>query len=108
MSVDGYMSVIENITNDTEFLRSQDDHLIIDMMFMTLVMTAVSLKHEGFKEEKEWRVIYLPDLYPSKLMQSDIETVGGVPQKVFKIPLKDNPPLFLFFETFVLCSLHLG
>ena len=56
-----------------------------------LLVAAVSLKHEGFKEEKEWRAIYLPDLYASKLMSRTIETINGVPQTVYQIPLEDNP-----------------
>jgi hypothetical protein len=48
-------------------------------------------KHPGFEEEKEWRLIYSPDLKLSDRIRIDIESVGGVPQLVGKVPLKDVP-----------------
>jgi hypothetical protein len=47
----------------------------------------VCLKHEGFREEREWRVIHSPKRVPSSLMESSTETIGGVPQLIYKIPL---------------------
>jgi hypothetical protein len=82
--------VINNVNINRDFLTSQDDQLIINVIFGMFLMTAVSLKHEGFKEEREWRIIYLPELSPSKLMLREIETINGIPQCVYKIPLEDN------------------
>lgn len=82
--------VIENVSNNIDFLRSVDAKRLIDTMFITLVMAAVSLKHEGFREEREWRALYLPDLAPSNLITRDIETINGVPQSIYKIPLENN------------------
>jgi hypothetical protein len=83
--------VINNIKNNTTFLLSQGIQNITSMAVAMLIVTAISLKHEGFKEEKEWRAIYLPTLNQSKLIALGIETINGVPQAVFKIPLEDNP-----------------
>lgn len=83
--------VIDNIKDNIRFLVTQISQVITNAIFSTLLMAAVSLKHEGFKEEKEWRVIYLPDLNPSKLISRKIETINGVPQTVYQIPLEDNP-----------------
>jgi hypothetical protein len=44
------------------------------------------LKHEGFKEEREWRLIYAPKRWPSPLIEPSTEVVGGIPQIVYKIP----------------------
>jgi hypothetical protein len=85
------VEVISNIKNNIDFLVSLGSDVITNNIFAMLVMAAVSFKHEGFKEEREWRVIYLPDLYPSKLILRSIETINGVPQNVYKIPLEDNP-----------------
>jgi hypothetical protein len=49
---------------------------------MMLLAGVTCLKHEGFREEREWRAIYCPRFYPSPLMGSDIEVIGGVPQLV--------------------------
>jgi hypothetical protein len=49
------------------------------------------LKHEGFREEKEWRVIYIPEMNPAAPMLKVTKIVNGVPQIVYKLPLKNNP-----------------
>jgi transcriptional regulator with XRE-family HTH domain len=55
------------------------------------VVLNVSLKHIGFVEEREWRVIYIPDVNRSELIAPGIEVIGGVPQIIFKVPLEEMP-----------------
>lgn len=83
--------VIDNIKGNIHFLVTQRSQVITISIFSMLVMAAVSLKHEGFKEEKEWRLIYLPELFPSKIISHKIETINGVPQTIYQVPLEDNP-----------------
>ncbi len=45
------------------------------------------MKHEGFHEEREWRVVYGPKRNASPLMETATEAIGGVPQIIHKIPL---------------------
>ena len=47
-------------------------------------------KHPAFAEEKEWRLIYIPELDLNKQLPVDIEHVGAIPQKVIKLPLLDE------------------
>jgi hypothetical protein len=54
---------------------------------MTLLSGVVCLKHQGFHEEREWRAIYAPNRWPSRLVESSTEVVSGVPQLVYKVPL---------------------
>ena len=84
-------SVISNVKADAEFLQSLDRERIKSAVFYMLVAAAVSLKHEGFAEEREWRVIYLPDAHPSKHIRRSTKVVEGIPQVIFKIPLQDIP-----------------
>jgi hypothetical protein len=83
--------VINNIKCNQDFLASIDDQLVINYVFAMLLSTSICLKHEGFKEEKEWRIIYLPDLNPSNLLLRTIEIINGIPQIVYQIPLEENP-----------------
>jgi len=85
-------SVIKNIRDNQEFLRSIDREMFVQSIFFMLVTSVVCLKHEGFREEREWRVIYSPNLRPSPLISPSIEVVGGVPQRVYKIPLAGGSP----------------
>jgi hypothetical protein len=80
-----------NITKNIEFVKSCNrDYIKIQLLYM-LVAAAVSLKHEGFAEEKEWRVVYIPDLMQSSLMVMSSQVIEGVPQIVYQIPLGDSP-----------------
>jgi len=55
-----------------------------------LVSSIVCLKHEGFHEEKEWRVIHSPKRTPSPFIDSSIEVISGLPQRVYKIHFKND------------------
>lgn len=48
-------------------------------------------KHPGFAEEREWRVVYNPIMASSPYVQSEIVCLNGVPQQIYKIPLKNIP-----------------
>lgn len=80
-------TVIENIRANNAFLRSVERSLVVGAVFNMLTAAVTCLKHEGFHEEREWRVIYAPDRYSSPLMESSIEVVGGIPQTIYKLPL---------------------
>lgn len=60
------------------------DSYILDKFFMT----ALSLKHKGFEEECEWRVLYNKSLYGnclSEIIEENIEVINGVPRIVKKL-----------------------
>jgi len=80
-------AVIESIRTNCEFLRSVDRSLVVGSVFNMLVAGVACLKHEGFREEREWRVLYAPKRSPSPLMESSTEIIDGIPQIVYKIPL---------------------
>jgi hypothetical protein len=75
---------------ECDFLRSLDRWLFITSVFNMHVAHVVCLKHEGFHEEREWRIIYNPRRSPSPLIESAMEIVSGIPQRVYKIPLENN------------------
>lgn len=80
-------TVIKNIQDNCDFLRSVERSVVVGYVFAMLVAGVTCLKHEGFHEEREWRVIYAPQLRPSPLMEHSTEIIGGVPQIVYKLPL---------------------
>jgi len=82
--------VTTNIRENCDFLRGVDRGWLLNTVFAMLTSAVVSLKHEGFHEEREWRIIYSPSRRPSPHIQSSIEVVAGVPQRVYKIPLQNN------------------
>jgi hypothetical protein len=80
-------TVIQNIHGNVDFLRSIGRASLIGYVFHMLVAGVVCSKHEGFKEEREWRAIYSPNRSPSPLMESRTEIIAGVPQDVYRLPL---------------------
>lgn len=68
-------------------IPQQQQHL---MLLMVYIFSLVSLKHKGFSEEREWRILHLPMLSdyglvnapsPSQISKP-ILTLGGQPQRV--------------------------
>ncbi len=82
--------VIANVSANGEFLRTVDKSLLVGSIFSMLLAAVTCMKHEGFEEEREWRAIYGPTREASQLMEQSIETIAGVPQTVFKIPLDSS------------------
>jgi len=79
--------VVKNIRENCDFLRSVERQASVSTVFVMLLAGVTCLKHEGFKEELEWRAIYTPKFRPSPLMESSLEVMGGVPQLVYKLPI---------------------
>ena len=84
--------VVNNIETGIDFLKQQDRELIIKpYLFRMLAFAAICTKHLGFAEELEWRVVHCPWWAKSAHLQRAIEVIQGVPQPIYKIPLKDIP-----------------
>lgn len=79
--------VINNVRANGDFLRTVDREQIIGFVFTMLLAGMTCLKHEGFREEREWRAVYTPKMRPSSLMEYATEVVDAVPQFVHKLPL---------------------
>jgi hypothetical protein len=85
------LRVISGVRENCEYLKSIDRQTVLHAVFFMLMVAAVSLKHEGFHEEREWRLVYSPQLRPSAFLRKATETIDGVPQIVYKIPLENKP-----------------
>ncbi|WP_195707900.1 MULTISPECIES: DUF2971 domain-containing protein [unclassified Brucella] len=81
-------TIISNIELNREWLSSLPEFLVKSQVFNMLKFGIICLKHKGFEEEKEWRVIHTPSVTTSSLERATV-TVSGVPQRVFKIAFKD-------------------
>lgn len=86
---------LDNIEANLESIKHLNGSSITDIVFWWLIFLSVSLKHPAFKEEKEWRVVYLPLMHRSPVIEEGVETIGGLPQIVQKVPLKNDPSVGL-------------
>ena len=84
-------SIIDAISRNAEWLKLQNREVLKSYIFNMLRFAMCCLKHWGFEEEKEWRVLYNPNFYLDKKLPYSFESVSGVFQQVFKIPLLDVP-----------------
>ncbi|MES1147023.1 MAG: DUF2971 domain-containing protein [Solimonas sp.] len=84
-------SVIENIRTNADFLNNVSNREWIAGIVYVMFLSAVTcLKHCGFREEREWRLIHGAFPLFSDLMEHSIECINGIPQRVFKLPLEAN------------------
>jgi hypothetical protein len=81
----------KNIFDNIDYARSFGRDGLKDILFHVLHFAAVSTKHLGFQEEREWRVIFNPEIYRETRVEKDIVSIKGMPQTIFKIPLQDDP-----------------
>jgi hypothetical protein len=84
-------AAIGRITRDREFIAAQSRQAITFIAYRMLAMAALSIKHPAFEEEREWRLIHLPLEQRSQYVEHAVETIGGVPQIVYKVPLRNVP-----------------
>lgn len=80
-------AIAASIDKNIEFLKTVHHEIIVYILFNMLLSAVVCLKHRGFHEEREWRVIYNPDRGRSPLMETSTEIISGIPQTIHKLPL---------------------
>ncbi len=79
--------VVGNIEANLDFLKTLERWEVIRWIFTMLLLGVTCVKHEGFREEKEWRAVHCPQISTSPLMKPSTEIIGGVPQIVYQLPL---------------------
>ena len=85
--------IAEKMHSDLAILAAVPREELLEIAFRALIFLVVSSKHEGFREEREWRIVHLPTFWPAaaeRLPLSQI-SLSGVPQPIFKIPFVDYP-----------------
>lgn len=58
--------------------------------FRMLVEVTVSTKHSGFREEREWRIVHMPKLWPSDRITRKRVRLSGEDEVVYELPLKNH------------------
>lgn len=79
------------VEEESKFIEYIGRQSVVNYLFDVFKNIVICVKHPGFKEEREWRVVYNPILKESKYITSSIEAINGIPQEVHKIPLKNIP-----------------
>ncbi len=82
-----FVEVLQNIEGNINRLRPVAG-AFVELLLAALDSAVLSTKHPGFAEEQEWRILY-NDAGVHKL-PCQVFSVGGVPQKVHLLDLKDS------------------
>lgn len=83
--------IIEKVRENQDFIDSVAVELKMGWIFSVLLRLSVSLKHPAFEEEREWRLVHFPELFPSQHLKTLIQSFHNVPQIVWELPLKNKP-----------------
>jgi Protein of unknown function (DUF2971) len=91
-SADGIFSeIVQLVSAEYKLLKSLSYEDLRNWIYLSFVVAITCVKHSGFKEEREWRIVYSPGYHlkgpgPS-LIESEIIIVGGIPQIIYKFPI---------------------
>jgi hypothetical protein len=85
-----FLQMLGNVDREHVAVSTLGHEAILSSLLMALLFGTVCLKHPGFAEEKEWRVVHMPNIrIPSLLRRTDV--AGPPPQTVYEILLQDAP-----------------
>ena len=80
-------AVIDRLSAKPTLLRNVTADIAFNAVSSALDFAILSVKHMGFDEEREWRVIHRPFDYASAHVVEMIASIGGTPQLIYKMPL---------------------
>ncbi|UCI32542.1 DUF2971 domain-containing protein [Mesorhizobium sp. B4-1-4] len=83
--------VTKGIETHSALLKGQGRQALINSLFAAFRFAVLCTKHPGFREEREWRIIFDPRFSTSHKLERSVELIRGVPQVVHSIPFKDYP-----------------
>jgi hypothetical protein len=84
-------AIADAIQEASDFVYSQGREATIRCVFDAFKFASLCTKHPGFREKQEWRVVYSPSIASSVHLIKDIRIIKGIPQPIYKIPLRDIP-----------------
>lgn len=91
-----FEELIQTVDQNIDFLKSLPQEWIVNAASYALQIASYSIKHPGFEEEREWRIIHRPYEYGAAAVTNFNMAISGIPQTIYELPFH-NPergPLF--------------
>jgi hypothetical protein len=85
-----FEEVATKVIENRELIEVLTASHIVEMMFLVLRFAVLGTKHPAFSEEREWRVVYSPNLARSEVIRPFVHSVRGVPQVIQRLPLEND------------------
>lgn len=92
-----FLELVEKLEANVEFLGKFPHDILVNAGAYALQTASFSIKHPGFEEEKEWRIIHRPYEYASASMVESNICIGGIPQAIYELPFH-NPTKGALFD----------
>ncbi|WP_320188294.1 DUF2971 domain-containing protein [Agrobacterium rosae] len=85
-----FLEIAGNIRRDRDAVAKAGADDVGGYLFQLLRALSICSKHRGFREEREWRIMHTKGLDDQGALKYGIESMGGVPQGVFKLSFEDR------------------
>ena len=89
-TIDEFRRITDGLEKNLDYLKQRGRDMTVSSALAMLETAAVSTKHPGFCEEREWRAVSVPRM-PLKRVTQTIQTIGGIPQHVQSVRLENIP-----------------
>ena len=86
-----FNNFVDRLIAHRELLETLSEEYIISNLIFSLRSKMLMTKHPGFREEREWRIVYAPTYEESPAIQPSFTSIDGIPQQIYKIPLRHDP-----------------
>lgn len=76
-----FKNFVDVVENNFEIFKKSTKEEVLDFFYRKFLISVLSLKHKGFEEEKEWRILCNDIIYiKDNVIKEDIKNVRGVPR----------------------------
>lgn len=86
-----FEGIVATYVQNAEFIKGQPREYLQTLVMDMLHTLSHCIKHPGFAEEREWRIVHRPRRHPTERVKLELETIRGIPQQVAKVKLEDIP-----------------
>ncbi len=91
-----FTDVTKVFSKNTDSLQSLGETELVDAFVDTTLIAAIATRHPVFSEERELRIFFRPSSNEHPVLTGRIETIGGIPQPVWALPLRHDTNNGLF------------
>lgn len=81
--------VVDNIEKHAGILAALGEEGLFKTLFIMFRFAILCTKHVGFREEREWRVVYTPSYEGSDYIIPEIRSINGEPQVIQKLTFEN-------------------
>lgn len=90
-----FSGLLDRAEGSLDFLVQQGADQVYQELCHTLHYAMLCTKHEGFRDEREWRIVRSPAFTIPPALPARVEVIADVPQTILALKLKDHPSLGL-------------